>query len=146
MLRLIGLVTLVVIVWLAISGGFLERLAPHVERAVGIAHRVARNLQSDMEARIPDHAVRSDEVVSRPADPYQRLIDEGVVTEEFREKPWVAPEGIGEVEPAVGVEPYEPSADRAGQSKTEQFSDSYAEARRKLLDAMSILEGTDSGT
>ncbi|MFQ5903627.1 MAG: hypothetical protein ACE5JO_08050 [Candidatus Binatia bacterium] len=146
MLRLIALIALVVILFLAVSGGFVEKLKPHVERVAKFASRVATNMKSDLETRIPGRAVTPEEHVSPEAHPYPELIDEGVITEEFRAKPWAAPEEKRREEPSVATNPYDAATVRGDQAKTERFADSYDEAKRKLLEAMSILEGEGSGT
>ena len=154
MLRLIGLLTLVVIVWLAVSSGLITKLRPYIERAVVVSREVAGNMQRRLEGFEEDkrvmpldgEEVTSEGHVATAEDPYQRLIAQGVVTEEFRDKGPTALEGTVTEEPVAKAEPYETTTVEGEQAKKEEFPEPYEEAKRKLLEAMTLLEGAGNGT
>jgi len=152
-LRLIGLLTLLVIVWLAVSSGLITKLRPHIERAVVVGREVAGNMQRHLEGLEEDkkvlmpldgEEVTSEEHVVTTEDPYQRLIEQGLVTEEFQEKGRTPLEVKSRDESIEGG-----SNELAGvgenQAQTKQFPDFYEEMKYKLLQATDILEGRQDG-
>jgi len=151
-LRLIGLLTLLVIVWLAVSSGLITKLRPYIERAVVVSREVAGNMQRRLEGFEEDkrvvpldgEEVTSEGHVATAEDPYQKLIEQGVVTEEFQEK-GRTPLEVKSRDESIGGGSYELAGVGESQDQTKQFPDFYEEVKYKLLQAMDILEGRQDG-
>lgn len=147
MLRVIGLLVLILIVWFAASSEHIANLKPYTERGIQLVQELAGTMRGRLE-RLKDDLqklkqVEDENAVSEePVGPFQNLIDQGVVNENFSERPWIASEG----ENSKGSifqdeETFRNVHKENGQAEPREISDHYERARNRLFQAMAILEG-----
>ena len=148
--RIVLLIVAVVVVWIAASSELTTSLRPHIERGTelvwGWATDVKRRLEAlrgknEALAPVDSEKTASEEQIEVARDPFQSLVEQGVVNEEFREKGRTVREGRSLDRPAVEGETYEVRQRKKAQAETEVFADLYEQAKDSLFQAMKILEG-----
>lgn len=153
MLKRIALVAFIIVaVWFAASSELTANLRPYIERGTGLfwdlAGEAKRYVGGFTEKNSAVRAVEeekapSEERVEIGSNPFQHLIDQGVVSEEFRDRRRTLPESKRPDSLPVQAETYELPSNKRGRSETEEFPDLYDKAKDSLFQAMKILEGRE---
>ena len=154
MLKRIALVAFVIVaVWFAASSELTANLRPYIERGTGLfwelageaKRRVERFTEKSSVLRpVEEERAQSEQHVEIGSNPFQHLIDQGVVSEEFRDKRRTLPESKRPDSLPVQAETYEIPSKKRDRSETEEFPDLYDKAKDSLFQAMKILEGRES--
>jgi hypothetical protein len=154
MLKRIVLVAFVIVaVWVAASSELTAHLRPYIERGTEffweLAGEAKRRVEGFRETSsvlrpVEEEKAPSEEHVEIGSNPFQDLIDQGVVSEEFRDRRRTLPEGKSSDKLPVQAETYELPSNKRDRSETEEFPDLYEKAKDSLFQAMKILEGRES--
>ena len=148
--RIALLIVAVVVVWIASSSGLTNSLRPQIERGSKLVWGWASNLKTRLEelrerndprAPVESEKPASEEQIEVARDPFQSLVEQRVVGEEFREKGRGPQETRNPDMLASEAETYEIRQGKRAEADTEAFADLYEQARDSLFQAMKILEG-----
>lgn len=153
MLKRIALVAFIIVaVWFAASSELTANLRPYIERGTGLFWELAGEAKRRVEGftekssvlrPVEEEKAQSEEHVEIGSNPFQHLIDQGVVSEEFRDRRGTVPESKSSDKLPVQDETYEIPSNKRGRSETEEFPDLYDKAKDSLFQAMKILEGRE---
>lgn len=148
--RIALLIVALAVVWVASSSEMTNSLRPHIERGSKLLWEWATDVKRRLEALrdrsgtpVPVERGKpaSEEQIEVARDPFQSLIEQGVVGEEFREKGRSPGERRDPDIPANEAETDEIRQRKKAETNAEAFADLYEHTRDSLFQAMKILEG-----
>lgn len=147
--RIALLIVAVVVVWIAASSELTSSLRPRIERGSKLVWEWATDVKRRLEglreknealAPVEGGETESQEKIEVTRDPFQGLVEEDVVGEEFLEKGRSPLERRSPDKPPAQDETYEVRQRKKVEANTEVFADLYEQAKDSLFQAMKILE------